>query len=1212
MGSVRGTVHDQSGAVVPNADVTLTNVGTNVASKGKSNENGIYVFPAIAPGQYHVKMEAAGLQPYQATLTVQVQQSTTADAVLQVGTETTTVVVRDIVPVTSVDTMSLGHVLERRRIEQLPLNGRSITGLLATVPGMEGGQSRAYGTRVGATDYFLDGAAMSDPVDGEGTTIRPPSLDTVQEFAVENNAPSAKFSRPTSVVLTTKSGTNQLHGTLFETNRNNAYGKARSKDDLGSTFPKLIRNEYGGTAGGPVFIPKVYDGRNRTFWFFAYEGNNSRQPGSPSGRVPLEKWRNGDFSQLVNSSGQALTIYDPFSTDANWGRQPFPDNKIPQALESPTAKYAFAQIPMPTNGKNPLVSANWFGPGLNSINQWTITTRFDHNFSDNDKFYARYTQGAYDRISNGNYLPLLDHIANYTRRPENNKSLALSWVRTLTPTFFNEMLVSGSREYADILSGDPSVPYVDQMKLPNPFGVNGFPVLAQFGLTPTSYFMPANRRTRWLTYYIFEDNATKIAGKHELQFGAHLRKDFWNLLPQQTQAAGYVSFNTLATGLWNGLSKTSPAAVGTSNFNLANLFLGVANYSNNLRKGTWYERRNEDAFYFQDNYKVSQRMTLRLGLRWEMNPAMYDKYNTAVSYDPTQRAYVLGQSLENMYKRGSTVKSLVDRLTTLTGAKFITYDQAGLPKKLVNDNWFDLGPSVGFSYRALDGPKSFVVRAGFATKFYPENTANWNDPMTGNTPFAANYTNSSTAADQSPDGISNYSLRSRPTIIAGENSQNAITLADPRGLNRTSGVITYFNPDYPTSRVHSWNFTLEKEVLPETLLRIGYIGQHQSHDSEGYPMSQQTPSNVWYMTKGVAEPTGADASILMTPYNVGPDGNALPTVFGNVQEFRKTGYAWMSGAQVEFERRYSKGFAYQLQYVMLNLNRLGQGFGGYGSSVNDINQYLPGTVPTDLATRHKLLDYHRESDTPQHRIRWNWLLDLPFGKGKLLAGNAHGFIQKIIGGWQLSGIGSLQSNYISLTTNGMPTGQPVEIYGTKYPIQDCRSTGDSGPALCTPGYLWYNGYMNPSQINSHRDDGTPNGIMGVPDNYKPSWSWLVPEGATSIPNAPANINVEDFWYSDTMFVTMKDGSKQETSLPNNYHPWSNVVQRGPFTWGLDAGLVKNFAITERVNLRFNMDAFNVLNHPGLPSWIDGDTGIMDTTGGSNGGREIQLSLRLSW
>jgi hypothetical protein len=1215
-GSVRGTVRDQSEAVLPNADVTLTNVATGVKAKGTTNEIGFYVFPAVVPGRYSITIEAAGMQKYEATLTVQVQQSTTTDVVLEIGSAAVTVEVKDITPVTTADTMSLGYVLERQRIEQLPINGRSITNLLQTVPGLEPGQVRSYGIRQGAHDFILDGSALSDPVDGEGTFIRPPGLDTIQEFVVDNNASSAKFSRPTNVVMTTKSGTNQLHGTLFETHRNNAFGKARSKTDLG-VLPTLIRNEYGGTAGGPLWIPKVYNGKNRTFWFFSYEGYSARNPLSASGAVPTAEMRNGDFSQVVDSQGRLLKIYDPYTTDPQtWARTQFPGNKIPVDRMSPIAKYVFSLANLPTfPERNPLLMSNWFGPGASRVNQWTITSRFDHNFSDKDRFYARYTQGAQARVANSGGIPLTQELANYITRPETNYSLALSWVRTFTPTFFNEVLLSGSREYGDILSGDPSVYYTDQLGTPNPFHVTGLPVIGGIGIGGTNYLMPANRRTRWLNYFILEDNATKVHGRHEMQFGIHLRLDQLNFMPQQTQAAGNLQFSTLATALWDGASTASPAATPQTGFNMANLFLGVANYSNNLRKGTWYTRQRQNAVYFQDNYKVTPRLTLRLGLRWEFNPFMNDKNFVAVSYDLQQRAYVLGQPLQTLYDLRATLPSLTSRLSSLTGAKFITYDQAGLPQKLVRNNYTDFGPSVGFAYRALDGRRSFVVRAGFATKFYQEAMYSWNDSMTGNTPFSATYQNNLTDAAQAPDGLANYGMRSVPTIIAGENSQNAVSLTDPRGLTRTSGTITYFNPDQPTSRVHTWNFTVEKEILPETLLRIGYVGVHGTNDNMNFAHAQATPAYVWYATKQVALPTGSNAGVLQRPYDLNPDGTMAASVFGSVQELRRVGYSWTNGIQMEFERRYSKGFGYQFQYVMLNALRLGGGGGGTDYTVNDVNQYMPGIVPADAEQRTKVLDYGRETSTPKHRVRWNWMVDLPFGKGKWIARNSHGVLDKVIGGWQLVGLGSLSSNWFSLSTSGWPTGQKVELYGFKYPIQDCTGTSskDGAPTICTPGYLWYNGYIPANRINSHTADGRPNGIMGVPADYKPAVMPLIPAGSTTLPpNAPANTVVSSFWDTNTVWIPLKDGNSQRTTYSPGIHPFQNQYLPGVATWGLDAGLVKNFQITERVNLRFNMDAFNVLNHPGTPNSISSGSGVLSTFGAANSGREVQFSLRLAW
>jgi hypothetical protein len=273
-GTVSGTVRDQSAAMVPAASVSLRNTATNLTLRTAANEVGFYMFSAVTPGQYELAVEAAGMQKFEGSLTVQVQQSAVVDIVLKVSQTTTEVTVQDVTPMVSTDNPTLGHVLERSRIEQLPINGRDVGTLLQTVAGVETGQAtiRAYGQKSGSGDMVLDGAAIGDRLWGYTAIRRPPGLDTIEEFKVETSNSSAKFTRPTTVVLTTRSGTNQLHGTAFETARNNAIGTARQRTDTWTQPPFLVRNEFGASGGGPVYIPKLYNGKNRTFWYASYEG----------------------------------------------------------------------------------------------------------------------------------------------------------------------------------------------------------------------------------------------------------------------------------------------------------------------------------------------------------------------------------------------------------------------------------------------------------------------------------------------------------------------------------------------------------------------------------------------------------------------------------------------------------------------------------------------------------------------------------------------------------------------------------------------------------------------------------------------------------------------------------------------------------------------------------------------------------------------------
>jgi len=274
--NVRGTVTDQHQAAIPKATVTLTNTATNVARSSLTNETGGFVFPGTTPGPYRILVESPGMQSFEGNLTLQVQQDASVDVVLQVGQTVTRVEVQDVTPMVVTENPTLSHTLERQRIEQLPVNGRNYQSFLATVPGIDStGIVQAYGMRTNTSQTLFDGAPVNEVWEGWDFG-RVPGLDALQELHVETNNSSAKFAKPVTVLLSSKSGTNQFHGAMFETNRNSGYGVARRRQDTFTKAPYLNRNEFGISAGGPVYIPGVYDGRNRTFFFVSWEGLRSR------------------------------------------------------------------------------------------------------------------------------------------------------------------------------------------------------------------------------------------------------------------------------------------------------------------------------------------------------------------------------------------------------------------------------------------------------------------------------------------------------------------------------------------------------------------------------------------------------------------------------------------------------------------------------------------------------------------------------------------------------------------------------------------------------------------------------------------------------------------------------------------------------------------------------------------------------------------------
>jgi hypothetical protein len=1139
------------------------------------------------------------MQKYEVNVTVQTQQSVVIDPVLKPGMTATSLDVVDVTPMVTVNNPTLGHVLERQRIDQLPINGRLIGSLLQTVPGMEG--TRAYGLRDGSHEWVMDGAAQTDKLWDGGGWRRPPGLDTIQEFKVENNNSSAKFTRPTTIVMSTRSGTNQFHGAVFETHRNNAIGKARARQDSYSKAPQLIRNEFGASAGAPVILPGLYNGKDKTFWFFAYEGFRLVSPSTGSASLPTEAMRSGDMRGLMDSQGRLSALYDPWTTDLQtWERQPMSyagkANVIDPARISPLTKHLFDIIPFPTHpDRNPLIEANWWGLFPLFERHWTTTTRVDQRFTDNDQLYARYTQGNYHRFRYpwpSDTVPTSDGIASTVINRAPNRSLAVSWVRTFSPTLFNELVISGSREHWTDSTGEPGVKYADQLALPNPLNVAGWPQLYDTGLN--FRFATGNPQASAFTYYILDDNATKIVGKHELQFGLHFRYDQLNYMPDQQHNQGSHSWGTLATSLYDPKSsRTNPIALPFTGHNLANMYLGVMNYSNQFVRGYFYMRGKEYATYIQDNWRLTPRLTLNLGLRWEFWPPYAEKNRMLSSFDRQQRAVVLGQDLETMYRLGATIPSIVERVRFL-GVKFISPEQAGLPEALINNSYGNFGPRLGFAYRAGEGPRSFVLRGGFRTSYFPIPMYTWGQRMRMNVPLTHRFTNYPNDPAESPDGIRNYLMRSVPTVIAGKNSRDAVKLTDAAKLTRGSPLVSHFASELPDARVHDWNLTFEKEVMTNTVARIGYVGNYSDRLEQFYRYNEPTPDYIWFVTTGQQLPGGEYSGVARRFYD--------QQVYGTIEEFRKTGWSRHNGIQLELERRYSRGHGFQLFYNVGNtLAAGGQGYGGT-SVIPELNQFLPGAVPADMDERNGFLNYQRDTSIPKHRVRWNWIVDLPFGKGKSLAGNAGPLLDRIVGGWQIAGLGSLRSNYFALPTGIYPNGNGIEIYGYKYPIQDCRS------GTCLPGYLWWNGYIPANQINSVDPvTGKPNGFMGVPSNYKPAGEPLIPWPQKPDRNDP----MFSYFGGNTVWVPLKDGTVQRTGYNDNLHPWRQQYYPGVRQWGLDASLFKIIPINERLNARFNADFFNVLNMPGNPNSIGSD-GMLRTNTSGQGARQLQLTLRLTW
>ena len=341
-GTITGTVRDQL-VVIPLAEVTITNLDTDISHKESTSREGVYYFGALPPGSYTMVVERPGFKKSSSTLVLQVGQTITFDVPLEVGDFVITIDVT--APRIPAET-AVADVKDVQRIRQLPLNGREISSLFDLTAGVEGeGNARVNGLKVGSLEVTLDGVSTIDRFGGGISRVQP-GLDTVQEFRVETVGSDARFSRPATVTLATRSGTNEFHGSLFETHRNNAGGLvARRREDTGGSLPKVIRNEFGVSAGGPVLFSR----RSNLFWFGAYEGLRQRQRRfTDVDTTPTEAMWNGDLSKIVDENGRKWTIYDPKTTDAQGQRQPFPGNIIPADRISPFARLLQTLTARPT------------------------------------------------------------------------------------------------------------------------------------------------------------------------------------------------------------------------------------------------------------------------------------------------------------------------------------------------------------------------------------------------------------------------------------------------------------------------------------------------------------------------------------------------------------------------------------------------------------------------------------------------------------------------------------------------------------------------------------------------------------------------------------------------------------------------------------------------------------------------------------------------
>jgi hypothetical protein len=1286
-GSIQGTVSDSTGGVIPGAWIHVVNAATSVATDTKSNSVGFYQVPELFTGTYQVTVTVSGMKTYTTSIELQVAQNAVINPILTAGSVTQQIVVAgNAVQLITTDNGSISSTLENQRINQLPMNGRFLTNLLSTTtPGLENGGKDIDGLMPSAVIYTIDGVSTQDNLRGGlyygsgGSQLIDP--DSIQEVKMVAMNAGAEYATPATAIITTKSGSNAIHGTAFETARNNAIGIAKSRQNpYNYAAPHLVRNEFGVSAGGPIILPHVYHGKDKSFWFFAYERFSLAQQVSTLASIPTPAMGQGNFSGLANSNGVLQTLYDPATTAHNtacpvpggtttnnpYCRQTFTQeynetgtniNTIPSAEISPLAKLYYQLIPQPTNTADPLVTSNYTAetPELNLEPQMTI--RLDHEFNEKNRAYLHYTQNlqgtnvtggvqnsAYN--SNGLNIPVGAGVsqAGYLNNPTNGYYGTVSYTHIFSPTFFAETIASqqwfDEKKLAGAAALTPNTDYESQLNLPNNFGEAGFPLINgmifQLGSSQTN-----TAREEQIISSI-DENMTKTLGRHQMLFGGRFRHERMAVHPQQS--ADTFSFGGLPTALYNPTSGANYTSYSNTGYADASFFLGSAGSYQVWLHGGWdHYHDNEIDAYYQDNYHISKNVTLNLGLRYEAHPAVWTKYGLMTGFDLANDAEVLGAPISTLIAEGYTTQAIITNDENI-GVKFESARQAGLPANTLMRNYnLNFLPRVGVAYQPFGGKYGTVVRAAYGRYANPVPLEDYIEYITGGqNPFTVPFTQSYSAANQAIDGLPNELLRYNDPVqfgVAGSNTANVIN------TNSTNGILPGIadesaSPSAPPQFITEVNFTVEQALKGNSALRVSWIWTHATNLAFEDVFNNPLSTYAWEIATGTTPPTGG-FSVIGTPQQNTYAATALgpydQTTWGGNYIETRTGWSNDNLAQITYQRIFHHGVAYQISYVFSrDLRAGGDNLGTIPPNIDPLADFpgVLGTVGTmspapgsgtiyagnppparppglpawaDYHAMDKYQGYGLDAgDGPIHHVTFNGIFDLPFGRGKRFFGNANRLWDEVVGGFQIAGDGSVFSQAFQPTSGGnWGATNPVQLYKKRYPILDCRS------GICEHSFMWYNGYLAPTVLPAPLGNCTKNCVTGVPSSYVPV--------QTPIDNTPGTT-----YYGDND-VVISLANKSTTTVAYAAGPSdgnneaggataSNYLGKtwiaGPFNYTEDLSVYKVFPINERMNLRFNVDAFNLLNVQG---WNNpGTGGVQNNLSSYNIPRQIQITARFTF
>lgn len=1211
-GTITGKVMDANKGVVPGASVKVIDVARGTTASVQTNDSGLYQAPYLLPGTYQVTVEVTGFKKYvRDGVVLRIGDTLEINIELAVGS------VGEAITVTAGDagldtaTASKGQTVDTRRIAELPLVHGDPYTLIGLAPGVNFGRDpkldrpfepthivgyTVNGTRANRSDLTIDGVTSTATANAnEITASYVPPTDIIQEFKVQTSTFDSQFGNTEGSVtsISIKSGTNGLHGTAY------FWGEPGSlaANDFFANRSRLARpdsfsNRYGGSVGGPVYIPKLYNGKNRTFFLWGYERISDARPrNNGSTSIPTAAMKNGDFTAL-SPLGAAYQIYNPFSRRAEGARfredafrcdasgNPLPVNaqkqqdqtigvvcnKIPSALFNPVGRAILQFFPDPTTPGSAAadLTNNFQQPGLQErASYYTSTIRVDHVISDKQRIFGR--TSWYDR--NSTYNNYFNNIATGTLFQFISRQAALDDVYTFNPTTVLNVRY-GYNRFIRVDGYNPANKGFDLTSLGFPAAYNNaipvdrrtFPRIDLTGYQGTGF----NTEPRPIDTHSFVATLNKTWGDHALKGGAEYRIYRENSIITVNDVTGRFIFDNTYT---KGPLDNSGGATNSVGQSVAALLLGIPSPSSYVRRPADYaEQSTTWGFFIQDDWKFNQRLTLNLGLRYEFETALRERYNRSVRGFDYSYVQPIEATAQTRYAAAPLPELAAANFLVRGGVTFPGVN--GQPEGLYETPKNSIMPRFGLAFKLNE---KTVIRAGYGIFF----------GFLGQRRGDVNQAGFSRDTNLVPtvDGVNFVGTLSNPFP---NGILEPVGAADgPRTF--LGQAVTFFNPKPLTPYNQRWNLGFQRELPGGWIVEAGYVGNRGTHIEISRNINV-TPQRFLSQVTGLFRNETVSSYLSGTVAN--PFSGLIPGIgstatiarerllrpfpqFDTVNTTTNEGYSWYHGLETRIEKRLSKGYTFQMSYT----------FSKFMQATELLNQ--DDINPTEVIS---------DVDYP-HRLAASGIVDLPFGKGQKFLADTNGFVSRLIGGWQFQGVYTFQS--------GAPIGFGNLVYNGD--IKNIALPGDQQ----TPE-RWF----NPTGFVALRNGTTvirnANGTPVAVDFNDPCKNTY---NATTCPGTP---------------LTNPVGFNRDSGLGLDRNvrvfPLRFASVRYPRQNNFDLSLIKNTAITETMKLQFRAEFINAFNRVWLanPNGTNGlQTGVTGTTfasitgsTGANYARRLQLGLKL--